>query len=95
MLKSEVTLFLAFITLDDNADWIIRVNLPISYNRVHCGRSIRCVKAEVGDETRERGWDLDPELVPMKKRVLKDFKKEKDDLIYVLERLLWLLGEGG
>lgn len=62
---------------------------------VHCGRSIRCVKAEVGDETRERGWDLDPELVPVKKRVLKDFKKEKDDLIYVLERLLWLLVEGG
>lgn len=53
------------------------------------------MKAEVGDETRERGWDLDPELVPVKKRVLKDFKKEKDDLIYVLERLLWLLVEGG
>lgn len=61
---------------------------------VHCGWSIRYVKAEVGDETRERGWDLDPELVPIKKRVLKDFKKEKDDLIYVLERLLWHLVEG-
>lgn len=39
MLKSEVTLFLAFITLDDNADWIIRVNLPISYDRVKWGKN--------------------------------------------------------
>lgn len=62
---------------------------------VHCGWSIRCVKAEVGDETRERDWDLDLKLVFIKKRVLKDFKKKKDDLIYVLERLLWHLVESG
>lgn len=53
------------------------------------------MKAEVGDQTRERGWDLDPELIPIKKRTLKDFKKKKDDLIHVLERLLWHLVEGG
>ena len=53
------------------------------------------MKAEIGDEARERGWDLDLELVPWKNRVLKGFKKGKGDPIHVLERLLWHLVEGG
>lgn len=62
---------------------------------VHCGGSIRCIKAEIGDEAREKGEGLHLELVPWKNRVLKDFKKGKEDPIYVLERLLWCLVEGG
>lgn len=30
----------------------------------------------------------------MEKAVLRGFKKGKDDLVYVLERLLWHLAEG-
>lgn len=62
---------------------------------VHGGESIRCIKAERGDEAREKGEGLRLELVPWKNRVLKDFKKGREDPIYVLERLLRCLVEGG
>lgn len=35
---------------------------------VHCGWTIRCMMAEIRDEARERGWNLDLELVTWEKR---------------------------
>lgn len=64
---------------------------------VHCGWSIRYIKAEIRHKARERLWGLDLELVPWKNmgQSPQSFKKGKDDPIYVLERLLWRLVEGG
>lgn len=63
---------------------------------VHGGWTIRCMKAEIRDGAREKGWDHDLELVPWEKGVLKDDKKGKDDPIYVLDALAscgrWLEG---
>lgn len=52
-------------------------------------------KVEIGDEARERETAVLTPNWSHGKRVLKDFKKWKGDVIYVLERLPWHLVEGG
>lgn len=64
---------------------------------VHCGGSIRCIKAEIGDENREKGKGLHLEQAPWKTESSKILRRDRGSNLCFRETALvscggWLKG---